>query len=120
MSTFTNLRQKADLELHREKMEYLAKTRSEIQMALEVIQTSSNPKDTGNEKGYFISTASDYINTGNRNRNDAIDFLRPSQSPSSLLFMTENETRLLLKSRLNKIETELVQVCQELQDKIDE
>ena len=124
-STFSQIRQDANLESSRNKMEYFASKRSEIKSILQLIEKEEKDdiasiddcrSNTKKSSGYFVMPC--WINDNNNIERSNLSS-KTSSSSSSMFFMEKDDTKHLLHQKLQKVETELIQVCNDVKNNMD-
>lgn len=125
-SMFSQIRQSANLESDRNKMEYLASKRSEIKSILQLIEKEEKDgiatsidacrSNTKSSSGYFVMPC--WKNDGNNVERSNLSS-KTSSSSSSMFFMEKDDTKHLLQQKLQQVETELIQVCNDVHINMD-
>lgn len=140
-SAISQIRNATDLESDRQRMEYLASKRNELQKIIQLIQDENYSKEANgadnNENQIIVNNDNNPRNaffvqcpwqtTSNMTGSGAAAASKINQStpgknittsnklPSSFFFMDHKTTENLLQSRLKETENELVNVCEAVQ-----
>jgi len=102
------MRRSADIQSDQEKLEQLASSRTELKTALQLLADDSSSAGTQTDdsensslsqnKGYFMATSS---------------------FTSSLFQLNRDDAELMLRDQLKTVEEEIVEVCSQIQRRLD-
>ena len=108
----SQMRRSADMQSDQEKLEQLAASRSELKAALQSLgedELKPNQKDSD----------------GNENPSSGNDaeirqyFVATSSFSASMFQMNEGDVELMLRDQLKKVESDIVELCHQIQKQLD-
>lgn len=125
-SIISQIRTNANLESDRQRMEYLASVRTELQQAIQFIHGKhvsasdrGNDGSTSSKHDGNICENTDIV--GSKRDCNSGFFIMPfcNNNSTSFLLHEQEDAILILQTKLNQVEMALMQVCNDVQNSMD-